>query len=70
MEDAYFWVVENSDGEPIDIIYQHDPMISQEAVDAVAEQGWMLVSMITPQPAWEFFQYVNRLNELAESYEP
>ena len=61
MEDAYFWVVENSDGEPIDIIYQHDPELREDLQDLLEYNGWYARSMFPPEPAWEFFQTQNPL---------
>jgi hypothetical protein len=61
----YYWLVENSDGEAIDTIYQHDPNLPDEWYDWAAEQGWSIQSFVEPQPAWEFAQYVKHLNEIA-----
>jgi hypothetical protein len=61
MEDAIFWVIENSDGEPIDIIYQHDLYLRQDLLELLEYNGWTAVVMPPPEPAWEFFQAQNPL---------
>jgi GH25 family lysozyme M1 (1,4-beta-N-acetylmuramidase) len=61
MEDAYFWVIENSDGEAIDIIYQHDPNLSDELNELLDDNSWYARAMHTPEPAWEFFHTQNPL---------
>jgi hypothetical protein len=61
VEDAYFWVVENDLGEPIDIIYQHEPYLSSALVELLQYNGWEAVQMHTPEPAWEFLQIQNPL---------
>ena len=61
MEDAYFWVIENSDGEPIDIIYQHEEYLRDDLLELLDYNGWAAYPMNTPEPAWEFFQTQNPL---------
>lgn len=66
-DNALYWVIENSDGEAIDVIYQHDPNISQEWLDLLDEMGWTISGFVSPEPAWEFFSnlrnLVSQLNE-------
>lgn len=61
MEDAYFWVVENDLGESIDIIYQHDPQLSDALIELLISNSWEAIPMHTPEPAWEFLQIQNPL---------
>lgn len=61
MDDAYFWVIENDLGEPIDIIYQHDPQLRDDLLELLDYNGWDARAMHTPEPAWEFFQTQNPL---------